>query len=77
MGLLSRLKTWVLSALAAIAVAFSIYLSGRRAGSREAERDEDEKTLDAHEEKADVEKDVGAGADGTAAERLRDKWSRD
>lgn len=53
------------------------HAQGRRQGLDEAEDDRREAALKTMEKRRDVESIVRNSGDGTAADRLRDDWSRD
>ncbi len=69
-----------LGAVIAIAVAASVlwvYLAGRHDGRTAIEAAQDRRAVENVEVRREVEEDVRGGGDGrSAAERLRDGWSR-
>lgn len=77
----TRAARWVALAfaflLAWLGYGYSKQAQGRREGREEAEADQREAALKAMETRRDVESTVRNSGDGTAADRLRETWSRD
>jgi hypothetical protein len=68
---------YVAAALGGIALFGSVLLAGRRQGRIEAERRALGRDLDIRETRDEINRTVERAPPGDAADRLRDKWSRD
>ncbi|SOE49141.1 hypothetical protein [Orrella dioscoreae] len=83
-----KVQGWAIVALALLAAVGAVFLKGRREGREHAQaqaqadnarrdiaaRDE---TIQAGQERADVENDIAGRPAGDARQRLHDDWSRD
>ena len=77
--ILGRLQAWALAALAVLLAIVGAYSAGARK-ARDAERAKTAaKALNAARARHDTEADIDSTvrSPGAAAERLRDRWSRD
>lgn len=76
-AILAWFQTKVLTIVAVLGAGFSLFSVIRKSG-RSAERvDQLEKTLENVRTKNEIAKNVERLPSGAAADRLRDKWSRD
>ena len=83
-----KAQGWAVAALAVLAALGAVFIRGRLEGRQQAQaqaqadnarrdiaaRDE---SIQAGQERADVENDIAGRPDGDAGQRLRDHWSRD
>lgn len=73
----SRVVRWVAIGLAALAAVWAYGAGQRRRGREDARADAAHQALRNMEVRRDVEDAIRRSGDGTAADRLRERWARD